>query len=477
MRSLFYLGLLLAAIGVDGSVGRAAEPKADFQPPKDAPPTTRLVLRPAAESKPALKYQLLPPLLDRQPGNAAVFYNKAGLMYQQNAELAKQGDKISQWNDLPFDQLPLDEIEKTLAPWSAVFAEIGLAAKREECDWQMPIREQTPFSIMLPEIQTLRAVARALRLRARWQVALHQYDDAVDTLQTAYAMARHSAAGPTIIQGLVGIAFIGIMAQIHEDLAQQPGAPNLYWALTWLPRPLIDLRHAHEFEMATIYLWKPELRRLDEPRTADAWRQLYDELARGLSDIDPGMDTDERRLILLGKAIQGYPRAKRELIDRGRLPEQVESMPVAQVLLLHTMQTYDDLRDNEFKWAALPYWEARDGMQEAVKQLGSGADREVIPLAQLFLPAVESVAQAQPRGERTIAMLRTIEAIRLYAAAHDGRLPEQLDDIKQVPVPSDPVTGGRFAYQRSESKAVLEAPLLEGMPPQLGKRYELSIAE
>ncbi len=475
----YALSRLIALFCIAQSVSAlAAEPMADAQKPEDETPTVRLKLRPAAEPRPALKYQLLPLPLDQQPGNAAVFYNKALLIYQQNAELVKQGDKVSQWNDMPLNKLPLDDIAKTLAPWSAVFKEVGLAVKREDCDWQTPIHEQTPYSILLPEIQTLRAVARALRLRARWQVARHEYVDAIDTMKTVYAMSRHCASGVTMIQGLVGISFIGMMVQVHEDMVQQPGAPNLYWALTWLPRPLIDMRHANEFEMATVYLWKPELRRLDEPRTAEAWRQLYDELARGLSEIDPGVDNDERRLILLGLAIKGYPRAKRDLIDRGRLPEQVEAMPVAQVLLLHTMQTYEDLRDNQFKWTALPFWQAQQRLEEAVRQLGSSAQREIIPrLAQLLLPAVQSVSHAQARNERTIAMLRTIEALRLYAAAHDGRLPEQLDDISEAPVPSDPVTGEPFTYRSSENKAVLEAPLLEGMPAQMGKRYWLIVAE
>lgn len=468
---------LIAVLSLAHAAAVAAEPKAAAKKPEEAPPTVRLTIRPEAEPRPALKYHLLPPLLDRQPGNAAVFYNKAALMYQQNAALAKQGDKVSEWNDLPLDKLPLDEIEKTLAPWSTVFAEIGFAVKREHCDWQLPIREQVPFTILLPEIQTLRALARALRLQARWQVAQRQYDDAVGTLATMYAMARHCGEGQTLIQGLVGISFVGMVAQVQEDMAGQPGAPNLYWALTWLPRPFIELRRANEFEMDTIYLWKPELRRLGQPRSADAWRDLFDDLAQGLSDLDPGMDQDERRLILLGKAIQGYPRAKQELIAAGRLSEQIEAMPVAQVLVLHTVRTYDDLRDNQFKWMGLPFWQAHDGMQRASERLrAESRRREIIPLAGMLLPAVQSVSNAQARGERTIAMLRTIEALRLYAAAHDGRLPKQLDDIHEVPVPHDPLTGGPFIYELSDNTAVLEAPLLEGMAPQLGKRYELRVA-
>ena len=38
--------------------------------------------------------------------------------------------------------------------------------------------------------------------------------------------------------------------------------------------------------------------------------------------------------------------------------------------------------------------------------------------------------------ERRLAALRTIEAIRMFAASHDGKLPAALGDIKEVPVPA-----------------------------------------
>lgn len=454
----------------------ATEPKAAQQPP-DETPTVRLKLQPAPEPRPALKYHLLPPLLDRQPGNAAVFYNKAALIYQQRSNLAKQGDRIAQWLEAPYEALPLAEIETTLQPWTNVFEQVDLGAKREHCDWQMPFREQTPFTILLPEVQELRAVVRALVVKARLQVARHQFDEAVKTLQTGYSLARHFAAGDTYIHALVGMATIHQLAIAHDDLVQQSGAPNLYWSLTWLPRPLVDLRHGAEFEMSSIYFWRPELSQLDQhSRTPDGWRQLLDDFVAGLAQFDSGFKRDQPWL-LVARAIKGYPRAKRELIERGRLPEQVETMPVAQVLLLHMVQTYNDLRDDHFKWATLPFSEARAGLQRANENFQRDSRREIIPLAQILLPAVQSVANGQARGERTIAMLRTIEAIRMYAAAHEGRLPEQLDDITEVPVPRDPFTGGPFIYRCSENTAVLEAPRFEGMPDQMGKRYVLSVAE
>jgi hypothetical protein len=52
---------------------------------------------------------------------------------------------------------------------------------------------------------------------------------------------------------------------------------------------------------------------------------------------------------------------------------------------------------------------------------------------------------AQTRTDSIIAQLRTVEAIRLYAAANDGKPPRKLEDTG-VPVPIDPFSGKPFDY-------------------------------
>jgi hypothetical protein len=89
-----------------------------------------------------------------------------------------------------------------------------------------------------------------------------KFDEAVRALQTGYTLGRHVAQGQTLIHALIGMAICNMMSQQLEQLIQQPRAPNLYWCLTNLPRPLIDLRATWEGEMAWIYLSYPELRDL-----------------------------------------------------------------------------------------------------------------------------------------------------------------------------------------------------------------------
>ena len=56
---------------------------------------------------------------------------------------------------------------------------------------------------------------------------------------------------------------------------------------------------------------------------------------------------------------------------------------------------------------------------------------------------------------RQINLLRTVEALRMYAAEH-GRWPEKLEDIKAVPVPNDPFTEKPFEYAVKDGVALLD---------------------
>jgi len=75
----------------------------------------------------------------------------------------------------------------------------------------------------------------------------------------------------------------------------------------------------------------------------------------------------------------------------------------------------------------------------------------------LMLPAIGSCIQRVAESQRGVAALRTIEAIRAYAAEHDGKLPASLDAIQGLPVPTNPVTGKAFPYRLEGKTAVLTA--------------------
>jgi hypothetical protein len=98
------------------------------------------------------------------------------------------------------------------------------------------------------------------------------------------------------------------------------------------------------------------------------------------------------------------------------------------------------------------------------------------PLFGIFLAALNKVRRAQGRLEQRIALLRHVEALRLYAAAHEGKLPAKLTEI-DLPLPVDPFTGKPFRYELADGVVHLR-----GTPPKGDERnpaynihYEITI--
>ena len=481
MRSI--AGILFLATTILLPVAASGQEKEDEK-------SVQIVLYPSPEPRPALKYQLLPPFLERRPGNAAVWWNRLPAERSHfYANLYSEGglwEKIEKWMDIPLGdprEKAYREKELALAKGIGILRPGGLsdmerAARFESCDWQLPIREGNYIATLLPELQQCRAYGRLLTAKAHLEIAEGRYDEAVRTLQTGYALGRHVAQSPTLVSALVGVTIAGMMSHEVQQLIQQPDAPNLYWALSTLPRPLVDFRLGGEAESNLLYLQFPRLRDLDKKNLSpEEWRKLLNEVMEDIRTIwDTSVDPHMLPAVTTLLALRGYPLAKRTLIEQGRTAAEVEAMPVAQVVLLYTVQLYEELSDDQFKWFFLPAAEAGDGLQRAEQRMSRAftAKREIIPLASILLPASASAKKAETRLEWKLAMLRIFEAMRLYAAAHDGQWPDHLSDITNVPVPVNPYDGKPFVYRREGDKAILNS---ETGPRGMPWRYEIKLMQ
>jgi hypothetical protein len=452
-RHTLCLGLLLA-----GAVtARAQAP--------DAP--IKLTLRPAAAPTPALKYLLLPELADMRPGNAALHYQRAQ-SFEWWGYIRRQPyySEIEDWLDRPLKEVG-DKIYfvRNFGP----LKEVDIGARRESCDWEMTERvRKEGLGMLLPDVQGFREYGLLLGMRCRLEIVDEDYSKAIYTLQTGFALGRHVSDSPILISSLVGNATCSIMLRRVEELIQAAGAPNLYWALTDLPRPLIDLRKALQGEKLVLEAEFTDLKNLEtEPLSPQAQKRILKrlEFVRAVTGSDSRSARDSK-FGFLPLALKAYPPAKRALIAQGRKAEDVAAMPVLQVILIDALQQYRRLRDDVFKWANVPYPQARAGWKRADEEVRAVVKEH--PGAAVFLafvPAIQRVHEAMLRLDRRVAALRCIEALRLHAAAHDGKLPAKLSDITAVPVPDDPVTGKSFVYQVNGDRATLrDPPLADGRP-------------
>ncbi len=446
-----------------------------------AAPVTRFSVRATGEPVPALKYRLLPPYIDLRPGNAALIYTKINIDFQgpQSPAGEKLDQRIVDWLEMPIDQLPRAEVDKTMATLAGQLAEIDRAARMETCDWQLNIRGEHPWAILLPEVQGMRNVARVLALRARLQIADGKYDEAIHTLQTGFAMARHVAEGPTLVNGLVGLAISSIMIDKLEILMRSPGAPNMYWALMALPRPIVDLRPGMDAETHFIDFALPKLQNFETANySPEQWREQLVTAASVMGELMDVHNSQQpaRDITTAALAVKVYPRARQLMIAAGRTPQEVAQMPVAQVVLAGMLSDYRRIRDENFKWWYVPFWQHGNGPRRAQDLIHAAAQNvEGYPFINI-LSAPSVVLMAQVRGERNVAIHAAVEALRIHAAANKGELPEQLSDITLAPVLNDPTTGQPFRYSKNGRTATLKSPAPNKMSAEhFALHYEVTL--
>jgi hypothetical protein len=438
-------------------------------PPPDPGTVIRLAVSPQAAPRPALKYQLLPELREVNPGNPVQGYLLC-FMGQHQFFFGKDAvESREKWQNLPLKDLPLRELRDY---GGAALRQADQAARLDTPDWQiLPRMRREGLQLLLPEVQQLRTLASALKVRLRAEVAEKRFGEAVRTLQTLFALSRHLGEHPTVIANLVGLAVASIALDAIDEMLQQPGCPNLYWALTSLPVPLVDLRKGFQGERV---LWRSEFPALEEsaPMTEAQVQQTVARL-RDLQKVLEGWGfAREKPLQWLEARIQdeGQVRAARQRLEEAGLAAAlVRKFPAVQAVLLDEKHAYEEGKDAEEKWLTLPYWQA-----EAAAATEPPARRGEMPFGQTFLTSLKGRA-SQARLAQRIALLRLVEAIRLYAAAHEGLPPAQLADLT-VPAPTDPMTGKPFPY-KVEGQTVM----IQGTPPRgeagatFKVRYEVTI--
>jgi hypothetical protein len=447
------------------------------------PPTPiKLMLTPAKPPTPALRYQLL-------PDSRLIISGDAAPIYRQIVELlggklmTPKGLLFDSWTKLPLDKLPKETVRKELAEFDEVFALLDKAARCDHCEWGLLERlREKGIAALLPEVQPMRQCAMLLSVRVRLEMAEGHFDKAVVTLRNGMALARHTGDADTLISFLVGAAIAGIMNGQLDDFVAQPGAPNLYYALTDLPAPLISMRKGLEGERVSAYGTFPGLAAVGaDLNSGNLTEKQLTDCAKMIGGLEDKKLNVVERLALGTLILQRHEAAKKALIDAGRPKEKVEAMPHLQVALLHAMLEYDAALDNMIVWNNLPYWEQAQRIgtlkNKRIEDRLKDPNVPAIPLAPLLIPAVQKVTFARARTDRKIALLRIIEAIRFHAATHEGKLPPTLADIKEVPIPLDPVTGKRFDYQLDGDTAKLTAPTPAKETPNSSNSvvYELRI--
>jgi hypothetical protein len=455
--------LVCAALLALPLAGRAAEPNETV---------IRLTVRPAPAPKPALKYQLLPDLREMNPGNPIQAYSKCFAEQYNLWRNKEEVEKREQWQTMPLHDLPLNEIASRYSRRSPLrYADY--AARLDTPDWQLLLQMKSDGpSLLLPDIQGLRELAGALKVRFRAEIAEKRFDDALYTAKTMLALSRHLGEHPTLISELVGTAVANLAIGPLDEMIPQPGSPNLFWALTDLPRPFIDLRKGGQGErVMMLYVFAP----INEKATMSDV-QVRDAVNR-IQQLWKAMNAEKDVAGWLNKlaADEGQVRAARKrLIDLGLAENLVRQFSASQVILLNEKLEFEVRRDEVIKVLGLPYWQAEPVLRAERRPRQGRKDALFAGIGVLG----EKMKWAQARLDQRLGLLRCVEALRMYAAEHNGQLPARLEDM-HLPLLVDPLTGNPFVYKLDGTTAIVR-----GTPPPgqenvglYNVRYEVTIGK
>jgi hypothetical protein len=459
-RSLLAIGC--CAVALSPSFG---QPQPE---PKDGRVLIPLTLSPAKAPKPQGKYNLYPGYSDSEPGEKVLSLLKS-FMEQQVFFSREHEEKRHKWAAMPLKDLPADvrrqaSIEAGIAysPRYAtmlVFIDQGARYTRTEWNEWFNLRRDG-INMLLPEVQKIRALALVIQLRMRGEIKNGEYTRAIESVKTLMGIAQAFEEHPTLIGNLVGLACATIALGGVEEMIQQPGCPNLYWSLSHLPNPVLNIRKGLEgervFSSVGPFFEIAKANRALSAAEIEKAVKVLDDLIKDLRQKDESSESPKQVLSRMAADEKTVKSARDQLRESGEFSEDaITSMPALQAVIANEVLQFRILRDEALKWAILPHPEAMPGLDAFNKSIANKkTEGHSLYLVEMLLPTISKVKGAETRITQRAAYLRIIEAIRLYAADNNGKLPASLNDLK-VPIPSDPVTGKPFSFSVKDGTITL----------------------
>ncbi len=444
-----------------------------------------LTVKAKPEPTPALSVRFIDDPVDQKDWNAAVFYLKAiGFPSEdpariqlneiwKNAAIQASNEKRDTnsvkpfvWENMNPKMLPIEEVKEYLELHEPQFRCLDEAQQCKSANFERHLEDlASPISVLLPEVSQFRNLCRSQLIRCRLAIAENRIADAIAVLRQQFSLAYHVGNDQFIVSNLVGISIAKLALDDCLRIIEHDECPNLYWAYATLPKPLVTLENSLGFERRLLLEQVKLLKEVDlQPREEAFWDQIMESIAsmyleseiEGWSDLNlPSAKTKLQSMI-----DRSLDQAK-EYLKYASIAseEQLQSLAPTHLAMLALVTYYRERADNMAKWAHVPYHQLR--MNSLYQKFVSEESNditvgELTQVCNQFLVTTQ-IYPAQAQVARKIALLQTIEAVRMYAAEHDGALPESLDETP-VPAVLDPVTGKHFEYKHTGNQFEIYAP-------------------
>ena len=448
----------------------AAEPK----------PIKLAITRQAIES-PVLKYRLLPPESEIKAGNAVPILLR--FPWDYTPWMTEVYPTLREWVDRPLNDPRWKNFDEAVLP-ERFYEEMKRAAFRRDAFWEYPITEvSSPYLILLPDVQGLRGFLEfGLCGKTRYHLSRHETDKAREVIMVGMANARHVAQTPFYVCQLAAIRIQQNLLNCVDELISEPGSPNLYWALSFVPYSLADMNRAANLESSLFAMTFPSVNDFDRPRNPSEWQKMANQLVQFLEELGdlPAQTQKENGDQLqegsppgtppaTSRLAKSIPQARSELSARhGFSTEKVAAMTDDEVVIRWHTSLRIDFDHHRSAVMALPPREAWPELIKLESELKSIVEKTGVEL--VGVPTATDEYLMTWSLKRKVQMLRVIEAVRHDMSRHDGRLPASLSDIADVPIPLDPMTNQPFIWKVENQAATLLAPGLPTGIVQSGKQ-------
>ncbi len=420
----------------------------------DNEPNARtLTVFPASVEQPLFTYRLFPEHSQRTRKNAALIFLQ--MIADQNPQywihFVDGLDTFLDFNDRDFSS------KDARAHISSEFVELlSAAAYADHAEWEY----EPGNALVINHFQETTRLLDALAVLGRADIQEKCSQDAIEKIKIGLGCISHLQEPNIFLTKSMLCDDLERYFWLIEQLLGQEDSPNLYWALTEIPDPLIELDGCIDLARNNPWADIPEMASLDGISQPKDWTRLRHQLGlfpdRDVFDANtpPPAETKQSFKRFVNEGRRELPKLDSAFVDR------ITKMTDDEVSVRYFKVRFQQLADDYVSACLLPPVAGIPHFDSAIRQLEkseAGYEQEI--------SSVEAVHQVYVKVwwvRRRFAVLRTIEALRDYVAA-EGTTPTTLDKVINTPIPIDPVTMKPFGFQRlSESKLLITAPKLKG---------------
>ena len=364
---------------------------------------------------------------------------------------------------MPIHELPSDEVRSVLAKYEPALRELERSELLMQIDYGLQLDELSTAELvqtLLPEFQEMRTLARLLCLRARLAASEERWGDMVDDCRLGFRLAEVAGHSTDFLIGrLVGFAISSTMMDVIETAIQQPGCPNLYWALASLPAErLFETRDSLEFEsVLTSRVFHGVGKLPDQPigslAAREKFRSVVDQMNQTLlGGIGDGSSPETAELLGGAYVVMMADPSRDLLAATPQWKDRAYELSASEAVLRATVLKFNRARDRWVAWSMLPpeTWKEYEAEWKEAFAVETDPADVLAGMVNMLMPAVDAARNAGRRTEQQRNWLMTIEAIRMHAA-ETGELPASLDQLRPVPVWPDTIANAPFGYQRSST--------------------------